>query len=57
MKCVDCGKEFFCKGDIVCEESVSKGLSVCLCKKCTCKSKGQIKECGYRELGEKVEFT
>jgi hypothetical protein len=47
---------FLCKGDIVCKEWTSDGLSFCLCKKCTCKSKQEIKECGYRELGEKVKF-
>lgn len=57
MKCVDCGKEFFCKGDVVCEVNIKLGIEECLCKKCTLKNNGEIKVCGYREVGEKVEFT
>jgi hypothetical protein len=57
VKCIACDKEFYCRGDVLCMESLEEKKPICLCKKCSCKSKKQIKECGYRELGEEVEFT
>lgn len=57
MKCIDCGIEFYCNGYVVCKRSLIKGNTICLCKKCTLKEEVEIKKCGYREIGEQVEFT
>jgi hypothetical protein len=57
VKCVDCGKDFYCKGDTVCKKSIMKSNAICLCRECTLKNKAEIRNCGYREIGEKVDFT